>query len=109
MAQDFVKAALTSEIATGEKKLVKVGNIWTLLVNLGGEYYAIDGICSHASTILSRGQLDGDELMCPLHKSVFNVKTGEVLTPPALGNLTVYPVRVDGENILVGPPATPDD
>ena len=104
MAQEFIKAALTSDIAAGEKKLVQVGGNWTLLVNVGDEYYAVDGICSHASAVLSRGQLDGDELMCPLHKSVFNVRTGEVLTPPASGNLRVYPVRIDGENILVGPP-----
>lgn len=109
MGQDFVKAALTSEIAAGEKKLVHVGDTWTLLVNLEGKYYAIDGKCSHASAVLSRGQLDGDELMCPLHKSVFNVRTGEVLTPPASGNLKVYPVRIDGEDILVGPPETSGD
>lgn len=108
MAQDFIRVAITGELASGEKKLVHVGNNWILLVNLEGQYYAVDGICSHASTNLSRGQLNGDEVTCPLHKSKFNVKTGEVLTPPADGDLTSYPVRIDGQDILIGSPETRD-
>ena len=48
---------------------------------------------------------DGDELLCPLHASSFNVRTGQVLSPTCAEDLTVYPVTIEGENILVGPPA----
>jgi len=42
-------------------------------------------------------------LECPCHGSQFNVKTGEVVSPPANEPLTQYAVRVDGDDILVGP------
>ena len=49
------------------------------------------------------GQLYGEEVLCPVHGAAFNVKTGAVLSLPADQNLTVYPVRVEGDDILVGP------
>jgi 3-phenylpropionate/trans-cinnamate dioxygenase ferredoxin subunit len=41
---------------------------------------------------------------CPLHGSVFSAESGEVLSPPADQPLTVYSVRVEGNDVLVGPP-----
>ena len=37
--------------------------------------------------------------------AVFNVITGEAIGPPADENLTVFLVRIDGQDVLVGPPA----
>ena len=107
--QDFTKAALTTDLAPGEKKLVHIGKEWILLANVEGEYRAVEGRCTHANVVLSRGQLDGEEVTCPLHKSVFNVRTGEVIAPPASRALKVFTVRVDGEQVLIGPPEIGDD
>ena len=104
MPQDFTKAARTGDLSPGEKKLVRVGEESILLVNLEGSYYALDGECPHAYAVLSMGQLYGHELVCPLHGSAFDVKTGAVLSPPSDRGLTVYAVRVQGDDILVGPP-----
>ncbi len=105
MPEEYVKAASVGDLAPGEKKLVRLGPERILLANVDGEYYAVDELCPHAYALLSRGQLDGDELMCPLHASSFNVRTGQVLSPPCAEDLTVYPVTIEGEDILVGPPA----
>ncbi len=45
-----------------------------------------------------------DEVVCPLHGSAFRVTDGEVPSPPATNGLTVYPVKVEGNNVLIGPP-----
>lgn len=103
MPQEFVKAAHTGEILPGQKKLVRIGDKRILLVNVGGSYFAVDGICPHAYAALSIGQLYGDELVCPVHGSAFNLKTGEVLSPPAGKGLTVYPVKIAGDQILINP------
>ncbi len=105
MPQDFVKIARTSELQPGEKKLMHIGNEPILLVNLEGSYYAVSGECPHAVAILGYGQLYGDEVVCPLHGSAFNIKTGAVLSPPAADDLTVYSVRIEGDDILIGPPS----
>ncbi len=104
MPKEFVKVARTDEVRPGEKKQVKIGDEYILLVHFGGRYYAMDGVCPHAFALLSYGQMYGEELMCPVHGAVFNIKTGAVLSPPANENLAVYPVRIEGDYILVGPP-----
>ena len=103
MPQEFVKVARTGELSPGEKRLVQIEDEIILLANVGGTYYAVDGECPHADALLPMGQLYGDEIVCPLHGSAFNVKTGEVLSPPAATDLTVYPIRIVEGDILVGP------
>ena len=47
--------------------------------------------------------MEGQVIECPCHGSEFDVTTGEVLTPPANEPLAMYAVRVEEDNILVGP------
>lgn len=103
MPQDFVKVAKTGDLSPGQMKLVEIGEERILLVNLGGKYHAVAEICSHAFYPLSEGDLTGEEVECALHGAQFNVRTGEPQTPPAEESLTVYPVEVEGNDILVGP------
>jgi nitrite reductase/ring-hydroxylating ferredoxin subunit len=55
---------------------------------------------------LNEGSLEGELVECPLHGSVFNVTIGEVVGTPAEDELRVFQVRVDGQDILVGPPTS---
>ena len=48
--------------------------------------------------------MNGEEIECPLHGSAFNLTTGEALTPPASESIRVFQVRIDGSDVLVGPP-----
>ena len=100
---DFVKVAAVSELPPGDMKVVDVGDEQILLVNVDGAVHACDDICSHAYASLSEGDLAGAEVECPLHGAVFNVATGKALTPPAVDALRTFAVRVDGDDILVGP------
>ena len=83
--------------------VVQPGGEQILLVNVGGNVYACDDICSHAFASLSEGDLSGEEVECPLHGSAFNVTTGEALTPPAFDSIKTYQTRVEGGDILLGP------
>jgi nitrite reductase/ring-hydroxylating ferredoxin subunit len=85
--------------------MVKVGNEEVLLVNVDGDIHACDDICTHSYASLSEGDLSGTDIECPLHGALFNVTTGEVITPPATLALRVFQVRIEGQDILVGPPA----
>ncbi len=99
----FVKVAQVGDLSPGEMIAVEVGQDRVLLANVGGNIHAIDDICSHAYASLSEGDLSGEEVECPLHGSAFNVITGEVLTPPADESVRVYQLRIDGDDILLGP------
>lgn len=100
---DFVKVAAVSELPPGDMKAVDVGDEQVLLVNVDGAVHACDDICTHAYASLSEGDLAGAEVECPLHGAVFNVATGKALTPPAVDALRTFAVRVEGDDILVGP------
>ena len=104
MPEDFVKAAEIGDLSPGDKKLIQIEDEYFTLVNSDGTYYALDAECSHAYALMSYGQLHGGELMCPLHGAMFDVKTGDALSAPATRPLTVYPVKVEGNDILIGPP-----
>ncbi len=103
MPDEFVKVAQTDELSPGEMKLIEVGDERILLTNLDGQYHAVSEVCTHAYYALSEGFLEGEEVECALHGSLFNVKSGEVVNPPADQPLTVYPVKIDGTDILIGP------
>ena len=100
----FEKVAKTSEIPQGDMMLVEVGGERILLSNLDGDICAISEVCSHALAYLSDGWIEGDSVECPIHGSKFNLKTGAVSSPPATEDLPTYQVRLEGDDILIGPP-----
>jgi len=97
----FVKVATKSEIADQSVKLLNVEGKRIALFNLGGEFYALDDTCPHASGPLCEGSIEGEDVECPWHGSRFNIKTGEVTAPPADENVAKYKVRVTGDDIEV--------
>ena len=101
--EDFVKVAQTAALAEGEIMLVEVGGERILLSNVDGSFYAIGEVCSHAEGPLSEGSVEGEEVECPWHGSLFNLKTGEPTGSPAAEPVPHYAVRVEGDDILVGP------
>ncbi|MYC39039.1 MAG: non-heme iron oxygenase ferredoxin subunit [Chloroflexi bacterium] len=101
----FVKVAQVSEISPGEMITVDFpSGDAVLIANVEGVIHACDDICSHAYASLSEGDINGAEVECPLHGAVFNITTGEALTPPAEAPIKVYQVQVEGDDILVAPP-----
>ena len=71
------------------------------IVNLDGQYYAISDICSHAHCNLSDGSIEDGRVWCPCHGSEFDVRTGAVVGGPAQEGVTAYPVRIEGQDILI--------
>ena len=78
-----------------------------LVVNVGGEIRAMQGICSHEYFELDKGFLTGGTLTCALHLSRFDLETGEALDPPAEVPLELYPVVVEDGRIAIEVPDGP--
>jgi len=72
-----------------------------VIVNLDGQFYAIEDVCTHDGGPLGEGDLEGAELICPRHGSRFDVRTGEALTLPAFEAAPTYEVRVENGDVLV--------
>jgi nitrite reductase/ring-hydroxylating ferredoxin subunit len=97
----FILVAKRSEIPEGSGLCVQVEGKRIALFRLGNAVCAIDDSCPHANGPLSEGTLEGDVVECPWHGSRFNVKTGEVIRPPAAQGVATYAVRVTGEEVEV--------
>jgi glycine betaine catabolism B len=98
----FVKVANTKDIQPSQMKEVEVNGENICVVNVEGKYYAIGSICTHEGGPLADGTLEGYEVECPWHNSKFDVRTGEVTSPPASEPEPAYEVKVDGNsNILI--------
>lgn len=97
----FFKAASTKDLSPGKMKGVEAGGKPVLLVDLAGRYYAIGNVCTHMGCLLADGILKGENVQCVCHGSVFDVKTGKVVTGPALKPEPSYQVKVEGDQILV--------
>lgn len=84
---------------------VLVGGLEIALARLDdGSWVAFDNSCTHEECPLSEADLDGEQITCYCHGSVFNVRTGEVLEGPAEEPLTVYPARVENDELQVALP-----
>jgi len=99
--EDFVKAAEIKDIPASKMKEVQVDGENICVANVEGKYYAIGSICTHEGGPLADGTLEGYEVECPWHQSKFDVRTGEVTSPPASEPEPAYEVKVDGNNILI--------
>lgn len=91
---DWIDVAAVEDFLPGTCRVVITDAEPILVANLGGRFYAIANICTHEHAELSEGEIDGDEIVCPLHGARFSLVTGTALTAPAYENLRTYPVRV---------------
>ena len=66
-----------------------------------GEFYAIGDECTHGEVSLAEGDVKGCLVECWAHGSRFDARTGEPQEFPAITAVPTYPVRVDGERVLV--------
>ncbi len=98
----YVKVAQVSDLAPGTALQIKVEGNYIGLFNLDGSFYAIDDICSHLYCNLSDGWLRENTLTCPCHDARFDVRTGKNLDWIAPGPVATFPVRIDGNDVLVG-------
>jgi 3-phenylpropionate/trans-cinnamate dioxygenase ferredoxin component len=90
-------AALRDESAIG----VEIDDIPVCLVKTQGEVFAISDICSHADVNLSDGDVESGTIECWLHGSRFDVRSGNPTGLPANRPVPTYPVKIDGDDILV--------
>jgi 3-phenylpropionate/trans-cinnamate dioxygenase ferredoxin subunit len=88
----------------GMKQVVVRGDV-VGLYRVGERVFAVHDICTHEEAYLTEGDFDADELEveCPLHGSRFNVATGDVRILPATRPVDTFEVRVEGDDVLVGP------
>jgi len=105
---EFTQVAKTSDIPPGERKRIELNGERVSIFNIDGEFFAVYDTCPHKKTApLIRGTLDGIGIKCPNHGYRFDLKTGKC-DKGDRWNTKVFPIKIDGSDILLGIPMTGD-
>lgn len=98
---EFVTVLKASEIPPGSLVAVDLSGTPIAIANVGGTFYAFDDTCTHQQCSLAEGDLAGTTITCLCHGAEFDVRTGEVLAPPAPLPVKVYRTRVDDDRLQI--------
>jgi nitrite reductase/ring-hydroxylating ferredoxin subunit len=98
---EFHKVASTDEVAPGTVKQYTVEDRPVALCNVDGEFHAFEDVCTHAFAYLSEGGMEGDRIKCPRHGALFDVKTGQPKSLPAVKPVPKHEVKVEDGSVYV--------
>ena len=91
-----------SDISPGKMQKVTADGKEILVLNVDGNFFAMNDTCTHAGASLSDGKLDGSILTCDWHGAKFDCKTGKLHAFPAkIKDLDSYKVVVESDNIFL--------
>lgn len=101
MSEQYTTVASLKDLKTSKLMCVKPQGLRIALAYVDGKVFAVDDMCTHEDASLSKGSLHGECVKCPLHGSRFDLNTGAALDEPAEDAVTTYPVKIEGDDILV--------
>lgn len=84
----------------GEVMEAEARGVMVCLANVEGRLCALDNVCPHRHGPLGGGWLEGESVVCPWHSWAFSTTTG-IAEAPDKGKVDVFPVKIEGEDVLV--------
>jgi nitrite reductase/ring-hydroxylating ferredoxin subunit/uncharacterized membrane protein len=99
---EFVPVLDEEELAQDSMRRVEAEGVGILLSrSSSGDICAISATCNHFGGPLEQGDREGDTIVCPLHKSRFDLCSGEAIDGPAVFPQSRYETRVRDGRIEV--------
>jgi len=90
-----------AEIPVGDSKDIIVNNTPAIIINVPDKgFIALSKVCTHLGCLVEYDK-PGKRLLCPCHAGVYSL-AGNVLSGPPPKPLQKYPVKVEGEDIVIG-------
>ncbi len=97
----FVRVCRVSEVPEGGKAVFEVQDRFLAVFHVEGRFYALDDCCTHDGGPLGEGCLEGFAVQCPRHGAKFDIRDGKALSMPAVTDTQSFPVKIEGEEVLV--------
>ena len=94
----------TTDVELGSSISVNIDGTKILICHTEEGFFAVQDMCTHALTPLCGGFIQGTLISCPLHGAVFDLKTGEVMAPPAFEDLQTFKLKIEGSSVSVQNP-----
>jgi 3-phenylpropionate/trans-cinnamate dioxygenase ferredoxin component len=90
---EFVTVGKAEEVAEGAAKSFPAGGQEIAVARVEGELLAFSDVCTHLGCNLANGEIEGSNIECECHGSVFDMKTGAVANGPATLPVATFEVR----------------
>jgi nitrite reductase (NADH) small subunit len=102
MTQSWVAIGSITDIPMRGARCVKNGDTTIAVFRTADNgIFAIEDKCPHKNGPLSQGIVHDGCVTCPLHNWVISLETGKAQGADE-GSVRTWPVRLDGETILIG-------
>ncbi len=96
-----IELCSTADVAPGTALKVEAGDLTLAVFNVDGEFFVTDDMCTHGPGSLSEGYIEDDVVECNFHNGQFNIRTGEVVSPPCMVAVKTYPVLVVDDKVTI--------
>jgi nitrite reductase/ring-hydroxylating ferredoxin subunit len=96
-----IRLCNADDVAVGAAIKVETGDLVLAVFNVGGQFYVTDDACTHGPGSLSEGYVEDDVVECNFHNGQFNIRTGEVVSPPCMVPVKTYPTLVEDGSVYI--------
>jgi nitrite reductase/ring-hydroxylating ferredoxin subunit len=98
---EFFTLGNAGDIPEGEVRAFDAHGVPVAVANAGGTFFAFGDTCTHRQCSLAEGELEDTTIICPCHGSEFDIRTGEVVNPPARDPVQSYEARVEDGRVQI--------
>ena len=96
------RACGVDDVSVSSAVMVELDGIAVAIVkDSAGDIHAIGDTCTHGEISLSEGFVEDEAIECWAHGSQFALRTGKPMNLPAYEPVPVFPVTIDGDDVLV--------
>jgi len=90
-----------SDVPEDEAIKVEKDDLSLAVYHVEGEFFVTDDLCTHGPGSLSQGYLEGHVIECDFHAGCFDIRNGEVVTPPCMIPIKTYTVIEDADDVVI--------
>jgi len=98
---DWIFVCEKNEVEFEDLKRFDYQNKTFCIYNIKEGFFATDGICTHEDVHLEDGLVIDNQIECPMHQGIFDIKTGKVIQEPPCDDLKTYEVKIEDNKIYI--------
>jgi len=97
-----IKVAEYNEIPEGDMKKFMPKGTPIAVYKLSGQVYATSDVCNYDGSFLDENhKMHNYMVECTIHNEQWDIRTGEVVLPPATEKLKTYEAEVIGDDVYI--------
>lgn len=99
--KEWTAAGSENELQENTPKRVEIDGSPVMICRCVDGIHAIGAVCGHEAGPLDKGKVEGTQVTCPWHQSVYDMRNGRVVHGPTTYSEPVYDTRVQEGNVEV--------